>query len=72
MGDDDLTDWIAEDLWRATHYTGRPHRVTEPTWLGLTEVEKRHWRKLAALLIAEPSPDSPPLGGDDKSSSHGS
>jgi hypothetical protein len=57
MGDDDLTDWIAEDLWRATRYTGRRHWATGPAWLGLTEAEKRHWRRLAALLFAEPSPN---------------
>jgi hypothetical protein len=61
MGDDDLTDWIAEDLWRATRYTGRRHWATGPAWLGLTEAEKRHWRRLAASLLAEPSPNRAPL-----------
>jgi hypothetical protein len=41
MGYNGLTDWIAENLWRATGYTGGRHRATKPAWLGLTEAEKR-------------------------------
>jgi hypothetical protein len=58
MGDD-LTGWIAEDLWRATRYTARRRRATEPAWQGLTEAEKCHWRKLAAFLLADRSLNPP-------------
>ena len=49
---DDLADWIAEDMWRKTRWIGNRRRAAYATWLGLTEVEKHHWRTLAKVLLA--------------------
>ena len=49
---DDLADWIAEDMWRKARWIGNQRRAAHAIWLGLTEAEKNHWRTLARVLLA--------------------
>jgi hypothetical protein len=49
---DDLADWIAEDMWRKARWIGNQRRAAHAMWLGLREAEKHHWRTLAHVLLA--------------------
>jgi hypothetical protein len=50
---DDLADWMAEDMWCRARWIGNQRRAAHAMWLGLTEAEKHHWRMLAQVLLAE-------------------
>ncbi len=54
---DDLADWIAEDLWRASNF-GVRQSIDEAraAWRGLPDREKNQWRTLAKALIRDMVP----------------